>query len=227
MTTEFTEALAAAGIAHLCERFGLVIVPKRGAIEMQVAAGVLGLAGVVPSQTFLDHYSTTVGRAVFLAEIPDPWARFGVVAHEAQHAHDADASLGDAAPFVHAAESLVAQVAAILGVPGDPRVRAAELDALCPWSWRMARYSWDRAVGEGRAYSVQRDLGYWRTGELLPLDVIGGSLDHYALGRDGQTALDTLETLGASTVRGGAIMPASRVALAWLDAHWPEGRHAP
>lgn len=73
--------------AHMTEHFHARIVRKNDAVEMQVVANVLQLAGVVDAQEFLESFTTTIGPFIYLPDGMSPDSQIEVLVHECQHVH--------------------------------------------------------------------------------------------------------------------------------------------
>jgi hypothetical protein len=182
--------------AYMIEKFGARVVDKRSAVEMQLAARVLRLLGILDADAFLHHFATTIGRRIYLPFDPgtptDGWSLWGqimVLAHECQH---------------------VAQYDAL----GPLR-----------FTWQYLGSTAGRTKLEAEAYRCQLELQHWRTGQIPSPHDLAASLRSYAVTDADVRVAETMLAMSAESVKAGAVInPTSRVAIDWLTLNAPELR---
>lgn len=176
--------------------FKASVVDKRNSFEMKALSALLGKAGIIDPEKFLQHYATTIGRRIYVPfDIGVPtsewslWDQIVVCAHECQHINQLDWM-------------------------GPLR-----------FAWKYLGSSRGRAHLEAEAYRCQLELHYWHTGEILPAEQIVASLKAYNVSDADVEFAATIIRMASEAVRRGAITnQASHAAIEYLDSYAHELR---
>jgi hypothetical protein len=172
------------------------VLDKPTAMEMRVLGWLLDLFCVVDRKTFLERFTTTIGRRIYIPFFVGVdhsrhplWSQIGTCVHEHQHIVQLDR---DGVRFT--------------------------IDYLFDQA--------SRAAYEAEAYTCNQELHFWRTGELRSPRKLAEKLRYYGC-RETDIAVAESQLIAASrAIRGGAVITeAGQVAIAWLEAHYPQLKH--
>jgi hypothetical protein len=178
-------------------RYGTRIVDKASAAEMKLVGWFLGRIGVLDQATFLERFTTTIGRRIYVPFTPGTptprhslWSQLVICVHEHQHV-----------------EQLVR-------------------DGAATFSLRYLASPAARAAYEADAYRCNLELHHWYTGQLPSPRELAERLRSYGVRDVDIDVAETTLIAAARTVKaGGIITPAAKFALAWLREHAPELEH--
>lgn len=174
---------------HLAARYRTRLLDKRRSPLMHAVAWVLGTARVLPKDAFLQQYTTTIGRRIYLAWDPwlvddspeTAWRSLVLAVHEHQHV----------------AQWERGPVRFVLGYLLSPR-RRAELEA--------------------EAYGTALELAVWAGRPLPEPRTLAERLRDYACGpRQVAQAARNLEVVAATALSGGPASEAAHVAMTFLS----------
>ncbi|MBU8900632.1 hypothetical protein KRR26_33985 [Corallococcus sp. M34] len=177
------------------ERFRTKTASKADSLEMRLAAEALQRMGILDKQRFLERFTTTVGRTLYLpfeVGVPqggwDLWGQVVVCVHEHQHV-----------------------------VQHDEEGPSYELNYLTSPA--------SRAQYEAEAYTCNLELHYWRYGSTPSPRALAEKLRGYGCRpEDIKVAAHTLALTSASVRRGAVVREATHAALEWLNSHVPHLR---
>lgn len=200
MTTEPTPELVVRFWDEMAARYGTRIVDKSSALEMPAVAWFLERLGVLDAKAFLERFTTTIGRRIYVPFTPGEatprhglWSQIVVCVHEHQH------------------------------------VEQARRDGPAVFSLRYLASRAARAAYETEAYRCDLELHHWRTGQLLDPRALARRLRNYGLRDADIQVAEQILIASARTIRlGGLLTPAAKYAIAWLEEHAPGlKRHLP
>jgi hypothetical protein len=178
-------------------RYGTRIVDKSSAAEMKLVGWFLERIGVLDQATFLERFTTTIGRRIYVPFTPGTptprhslWSQLVICVHEHQHV-----------------EQLVR-------------------DGAVTFSLRYLASPAARAAYEADAYRCNLELHHWHTGQLPSPRELAERLRSYGVRDADIDVAETTLIAAARTVKaGGVITPAAKFAIAWLREHAPELEH--
>lgn len=170
------------------ERWGTRAVSKARAPTMWAASRALDLVGVLDRSSFMERYTTVVGRTIYCPFVPgtatrghDLWSQLVVGVHEHQH---------------------------VVQLEREGRVRYSARYMLSPAA---------RAVYEAEAYTCNLELYWWRYGEARDPGELARRLADYGVrARDMAEAERVLRAASERIVAGELVTEASQFAVAWL-----------
>lgn len=189
--------IASAFADHMCTIFGVEIVPKESALEMQLVGlgmeigRVFGM-GTATKDEFLHDITTTIGTRIYMpsSHREDPMEFMSTLTHECQHALQfKDGGIEFGILYLKEAEARV-------------------------------RY-------EADAYAAGLAIDHWFTGQIPSPDHIeaivqGLILSYHVRPEDAQLAADMIRSHVAS-LRSGVVMTRSaRNAISWLNKNHPQ-----
>ncbi len=178
-------------------RYGTRIVDKSSAAEMKLVGWFLERIGVLDQATFLERFTTTIGRRIYVPFTPGTptprhslWSQLVICVHEHQHV-----------------EQLVR-------------------DGPVTFSLRYLASPAARAAYEADAYRCNLELHHWHAGQLPSPRELAERLRSYGVRDADIDVAETTLIAAARTVKaGGVITPAAKFAIAWLRQHAPELEH--
>lgn len=178
-------------------RYGTRIIDKSSAAEMRLVGWFLERIGVLDAATFLERFTTTIGRRIYVPFTPGTptsrhslWSQMVICVHEHQHVEQQDRG----GSFAFAFRYLTSRAA--------------------------------RAAYEADAYRCNLELHHWHTGSIRSPRELAERLRSYGVRDADIDVAETTLVAAARTVKaGGLITPASKVAVAWLRQHAPELEH--
>lgn len=183
---------------HMTQHFNTTVINKSSSTEMQLVSSLLGALHIVDQQSFLNQYTTTLGRRIYAPFTPGVsaaangwslWAQTIVCAHEHEH--------------------------------------VVQLDRLGPitFDYRYLTDTPSRTRLEAEAYRSSLELNWWHTKTLPEPAALAGLLRGYGVTDTDVAMAGAILAASAEAVKHGAIMnQASAVAIAWLNANAPELR---
>jgi hypothetical protein len=181
--------------AHMQAHYGTCLVNKLSNVEMNLISQGLDALGILKKATFLENFTTTIGRRVYVPFEPgvprlgwDLWSQIVVCVHEHQHVEQQKR----------------------LGIEFETKYvtdRAA------------------RAEYETEALRSNLELAFWHTGKTPSTKALANNLSGYGFRAEDIAVAAKSLALAAVSVKQGAILnEASKVALDWLNDYAPEFR---
>ena len=180
---------------HMQAHYDTRIVDKRRAPEMTLVGEVLDLLGIQDRDRFLQHYTTTIARNIYVpfevgvpSEHYDLWNQVVICVHEHQHV------------VQHDREGISSEVSYLTD--------------------SAARARW-----EAEAYRSNLELHFWRSGQMPSPRALAELLHNYGCSAADVDVATRALMLSAYPIRKGAVInEASHVAIDWLDTHVPRLR---
>jgi hypothetical protein len=178
-------------------RYGTRLIDKSRAPEMQLVAWFLQRLGVLDAASFLERFTTTIGRRIyapFTPGTPTPrhslWSQIVTCVHEHQH------------------------------------VEQQDRDGAIAFALRYLASRSARAAYETDAYRCNLELDHWHTGAVRNPRDLAERLRSYGLRDADIDVAEAILIAAARTVEaGGLVTPATKVAVTWLQRHAPELAH--
>lgn len=197
MASDPTAAQVTAFWDAMQARYGTRIIDKSSAAEMRLVGWFLERIGVLDAATFLERFTTTIGRRIYVPFTPGTptprhglWSQMVICVHEHQHVEQQDRD----GAFTFALRYLISRAA--------------------------------RAAYEADAYRCNLELHHWHTGTIRSPRELAERLRSYGVREADIDVAETTLIAAARTVKaGGLITAASKVAVAWLRQHTPELEH--
>lgn len=187
VTPEFVLALN----DHLSAEFRTRLVDKADAAEMLMVSQFLEDLGVMDAELFLQRFTTTIGRTIYLSfDLAGEDTSRGLIsqartlAHENQHAHQ----------FTR--------------------------DGGMKFSFHYLIDSAKRAAYEAEAYTTTMEVHWLLTGELLEPSSLADLLVYYAVANSDLATVEKRLTIAAKTIEAGGITTAAGKSVKAFLATW-------
>ncbi len=184
--------------SHMLGLYQSQVVDKKSSSKMKLAGWFLEKMGILDRQSFLENFTTTIGRSIYIPyKIGEEkngfslWAQASICVHEHQHIEQLD--------------------------------REGYVAFSCQYLFSSSK----RAAYEAEAYLCNIELHFWRYGKLLDPYLLAAKLKHYGCSKkDIAVTQAFLEEASDKVCQGEVITRASQQAIAWMNAHVPDWRNA-
>lgn len=197
---------------HMTLAFDARLVQKKDDPFMGLVARLLSALSIQDQETFMRRYTTTIGHAIYIpfeigveSEGYPLWWQIQILSHECEHVFQFD---GEWNPSEGPWEELAFSASYVV----DPM---------------------SRALWEAKAYRVNLELEYWRTGGLLDSVSLTSPLHQYGIPDEGVKLAERIVYDAGKTIvpaypgaKQNVISKASQEAIRWLDQKAPGIRMA-
>ena len=192
MTHKLTPELVKGLFGFMCSSYHSKVVAKDGSAAMKAAGWALSLMRIEDQNEFLNDFSTTLGRTIYIPYVPgeacDGWPlehQIASIVHE--HLHVEQYNAGG-----------------------------------WTWQWNYLTNPTKRAGYEAEAYATELETYYWYNKSHLDVHELASVLYSYGCSSADVAVTEAhLKACSAIAWAGGVIHAPSQKAIAWLNAHVP------